>query len=99
MAVAFILVSHYLPNKYLHRVGLSAQGRVTDVAPVPQPSPWFTLVISDVYDGLPCTPQFSNFSCPLSFLWELTALGSVSWQIGSAFWSLRARNTSYFEDK
>lgn len=28
MAVAFILVSHYLPNKYLHRVGLGAQGCV-----------------------------------------------------------------------
>lgn len=24
MAVSFILVSHYLPNKYLHRVGLGA---------------------------------------------------------------------------
>ena len=28
LAVAFILVSHYLPNKYLHRVVLGAQGCV-----------------------------------------------------------------------
>lgn len=37
-------------------------------------SPWFTLVISDVYDGLPCTLHF--LKVPLAFILPLGTHGS-----------------------